>query len=193
MFHNFCRDHHETIALSSAHDLAICTRSAQTSHKERISSLQLRLSPHARKPHLIWITLSRCLSSFFIGRRHAAFSSVSFCRLQSSEMGFANNPPVNTVRIAMTSRTQIQNPATRLAHVPHVPDRYTAVFYYLCNCGESRPPPSMSSNHVVAEGVFQAKARSFASDQPSLFPGLPRCAIQAWLENCCSHNNRASK
>ena len=27
-----------------------------------------------------------------------------------------------------------------------------------------------------------SKARSFASNRPSLFPGLPRCALQAWLE-----------
>ena len=128
--------------LSSAHDLAICTRSAQTSHKEEdfittsqtvVSRFSAELShrqdgprcrpddscrPHARNLHhsqqystqsLDLNTFSWCLSSFFIGRRHAAFSSVSFCRLQSSEMGFANSPPNNTVRIAMTIPTQIQN------------------------------------------------------------------------------------
>ena len=47
--------------------------------------------------------------------------------------------------------------------------------------GES-PPPSMSSNPLAVEGVFLSNARSFASNRPSLFPGLPRWALQAWLE-----------
>ena len=47
--------------------------------------------------------------------------------------------------------------------------------------GES-PPPSMSSNPLAVEGVFFSKARSFATNRPSLLPGLPHCAPQAWLE-----------
>ena len=44
--------------------------------------------------------------------------------------------------------------------------------------GESSPP-SMSSNPLGAEGVFLSTARTFASNRSSLFPGLPRCALQA--------------
>ena len=46
---------------------------------------------------------------FHSGRRHAAFSSVTFCRLQSSGMGFTDSPLDNTIRIAMTILAQIQN------------------------------------------------------------------------------------
>ena len=53
----------------------------------------------SRCPHLECPPLVRCSSSFFIGRRHAAFSSVTFCRLQSSEMGFPDGLPDNTIRI----------------------------------------------------------------------------------------------
>ena len=45
VFHNLCRDHYEFTAppLSTVHDLAIRARSAQSSQKEKISSLRLRL------------------------------------------------------------------------------------------------------------------------------------------------------
>ena len=122
--------------LSSAHDLAICTRSAQASHKDFVATTQTVVSQCStelsflpavhtiladvmpaihtihnrvsRYPDFEYPPLVRCSSSFRIGRRHAAFSSVSFCRLQLSEMGFANGPPDNTVRTAMTIPTQIQ-------------------------------------------------------------------------------------
>ena len=46
----------------------------------------------------------------------------------------------------------------------------------------SSPPPSMSYNPLAVERVFLSKARSFGSNRPSLFPGLPRCVLQACLE-----------
>ena len=57
----------------------------------------------------------------------------------------------------MTIPTQIQNRPLGLAHVPHVPDLYTAIFCCLCNRGERSPPPSMSSNPLAVEGVFLSK------------------------------------
>ena len=158
---------------SSAHDLATCTRSARTSHKEEdfITTSQSLVSRnsaefshrqdrprcrpddscrshirnsasfairfHTQSPDLD--TFSRCLSSFSIGRSYAAFSSVSFCRLQSSDQWDSQNgPPDNTVRIAMTIPTQIQNQPL-VSHIfLDVPDQYTAICCCLCNRGESR-------------------------------------------------------
>ena len=51
VFHNLCREQHEisTPPLVCARS-SYCTRSAQTSHKENISSLQLKLSSHDTRP-----------------------------------------------------------------------------------------------------------------------------------------------
>ena len=98
------------------------------------------------------------LELIFLGRRHAAFSSVSFCRLQSSEMGFANGPPDNTVRITMTVPTQIQNQPI----VSHM------FLTFQINTRQS----SAASAYAVSEGVILSKAKSFASDRQSLFRSL---------------------
>ena len=69
--------------------------------------------------------------------------------LQSSEMGFADNPPDNTVKIAMTIPTQIQNQP----FVSHMFLTFQiSLLLPLQPRGESQP--SMSSNPLVAEGVF---------------------------------------
>ena len=91
-------------------------------------------------------------------------------------MGFANGPPDNTVRIAMTILTQIQNQPL-VSHVLHGPEQYTAIFCCLCNRGRVD-----ATIQLVVEKVFLSKARSFASNRSSLFPSLPRWALPAWLE-----------
>ena len=120
--------------LSSECDLTICTRSAQASHKDFVAATQIVVSQYSAElplhadrliraaaqtiladlmpaSHTIHNRFSRCphFETLLIGRRHAAFSSVTFCRLQSSEMGFPDSLPDNTIRIAMTIPTQIQN------------------------------------------------------------------------------------
>ena len=73
----------------------------------------LQATPFAAGSHAVRILNTLLLfgvqAHFHSGRRHAAFSSVTFCRLQSSGMGFTDSPPDNTIRIAMTILTQIQN------------------------------------------------------------------------------------
>ena len=133
VFHNLCRDQHEITALpldcarfwQFAHDLLRRHKKRKFHHYN--SDCRLTIFGRActtifadfmpashtihNRFHAVWIgnTFSRCSSSFFIGRRHAASLSVSFCRLQSSEMRFADSPLDNTVRIAMTIHTKIQN------------------------------------------------------------------------------------
>ena len=118
--------------------------------------------------------LDRYWAQLHIGRRHAPFLSVSFCRPLSSEMGFA---PDNTVRIAMTISRTSYSSGTCSSRPRSV---HGSILLPLQPRGESSPP-SMSFNPLVAEGVFFPKARSCASNRPSLFPGLSRCALQAWL------------
>ena len=131
VFHNLCRDQHEISTPPLVHARSGTSCSDVTERK--ISSPQLRLSSHDTWPSFHTDRMDRaavqtfvadlmpaiytirnrvprrvrtCLSSFFIGRRHAAFSSISCCRQQSSEMGFANGPPDNTIRITMAIQNQ---------------------------------------------------------------------------------------
>ena len=96
-------------------------------------------------------------------------------------MGFATGPPDNTVRIAMTIPTQIRNQpfvshmfltfqiSTRQSSAASATaERVAATIHELQPTGGRR--------------VFLSKARSFASNRPSLFPCPLRCALQAWLE-----------
>ena len=216
--------------LSSAHDLACCTRSAQASHSEKVvSSLQLRLSSHDTRPAVtqtgwtalpsrrflqtscpqatpfttgfqavrIWNTFSRCSSSFFIGRLHAAFLSVSFCRLQSSGMGFANSPPDNTARIEMTIPTQIQNQPL-VSHMfltsqidkrqsfaaSATAGRVVATNHELQPIGGRRAVPFKSE-------VIRLKSTIFVPRSASLcFPGLARTFTTPSAHNCCSHASK---
>ena len=73
-------------------------------------------------------------------------------------------------------------PAARLAHIPSRSRLVQGNLLLPLRLRGESPPPSMSSNPLAVEGVFLSKAMSFASNRPSLFPGLPRCALQAWLE-----------
>ena len=77
--------------------LADLTPASHTIHK-RVS----------RCPDFEYPPLVRCSSSFLSGRSpcsvHTAFSSV-----HSSDMGFADGPPNNTIKITRTIPTQIQN------------------------------------------------------------------------------------
>ena len=77
----------------------------------------------------------------FIWRRHAAFLSVSFCWMQSSEVEIPDGTPDNTRQDRDDhSHTDpfFLEPAIRLACVPHVPGWHTTVSCCLYNRGETR-------------------------------------------------------
>ena len=208
--------------LSSAHDVALCTRSAQTSHKERISSLQLRLSSHDTRQlptQTGWTALqsrrflqtscpqatpfaTRFHAESGSGRAHFSLdvATVSICRLQSSEMGFANSPPDNTVKIAMTIPTQIQNRPlvshmfltfqidTRQSFAASATAvRVVATIHELQPIGGRKGVSFKSEVFRLKSTIVVPKSASLCSPSPA------RTSTTPFAHNCCSHNHRATK
>ena len=124
--------------LSSVHDLAICTRSAQTSHKEEdfITTSRTVAQYSAEFSHRMdRATVQRILADLIsaipqfritrnkVSRRVQIWLELIFHWMQSRSiliglplptsvicpMGFTNGLPDNTIRITMTIPTQIQN------------------------------------------------------------------------------------
>ena len=214
-----------THLLSSVHDLAICTRSAQTLHKKRFRhDSDCRLIPLGRvfstdrmyraavqsiladlvsaiTPSAIWFSPepgSIELTFFFLGRRHAA-STVSLCRLQSSEIEFTIGPPDNTARSAMTMPTQIQNQPL-VSHMFHAFHRNTRQSF-----AASATAGRLATNHELQpiggrRGVpFKSVIIRFRSTilvpmSASLcVPDLARTSTTPSAHNYCSNSSRASK
>ena len=151
--------------LSSVHDLASCARSAQTT-QEKISSLHLRLSCHNTRPSFHSQDRPRCRpddscrshilnSTSFAIRFHAESGSGQLEQIfhwtspHSIIVGLLL--PTAVIWNVIRKRSAWQHrqdhidhshtdpePATRLAHVPHVPDKYTAICCCLCNRRETR-------------------------------------------------------
>ena len=175
----------------------------------KISSRQLRLSSHntrlfirflqtsclqdaplERKSHTVRI-FSTLLSfgvqaHFNCGRRHAAFSSVTFRRLQSSEMGFADSPPDNTIRITMTIPTQIQNqPPVSYSFVTfQIKGTVVATIHELQNTGGRRDVTFTSEVIRLMSTTFVPRSASLRS------PGLARISTTTSARNSCTTNSR---
>ena len=204
--------------LSSVHDLAICTRSAQTSHKEEdfittsqtvVSQYSAELSHRQDRPRRrpgdscrsrirnstiphhtqqgstqspAWTPSHDALSPFplnVVTQHYRRSPSADFSHL------------INGIR-KRSARQHHQDhndhshtdpePAARLAHFSSRSRLVHGNLLLPLQPRRESPPLSMSSNPLAVEGVFLSKARSFASNRPSLFAGLPRCALHAWLE-----------
>ena len=62
-------------------------------------------------------------------------------------------------------------PAARLAHIPHVPDQYTAIFCCVCNRGKSRRHHrghSLQVDHLSSQVCLVVLSRSGSNLKPRL-------------------------
>ena len=114
-----------------------------------------------------------------MGRSYAALSSVSFCRLQSSVQRDSQ-----TVRPTTPSGSQWPFPHNQplVSHI-FLTFQISTRQSFVASATAGRVAATIHELQLIGgRRVFLSKAMSFASNRPSLFPGLSRWALQAWLE-----------